>query len=173
MPHIASAQTQDPCPYNSPQNLIFHSQPRKVRFWPTEVIDKGTFVNRFPSEHVFLTNYDPLLRRWNPQLRNKCNWWPSIPYVLRWDHDRTALNSSSEGARRLQLLSSQPIYRETWGRHFHFTFLEAEKNINTLLTLDDLVRGALLPRICKCAFLLTRFLPIFFHASRFFFLFPK
>ena len=57
-----------------------------------------------------------------------------------------------------------------WDSYLHFTSLEAVKNINMLLTLNNLVQGVILPWICKCAFLLTRVLPLFFHTSRFFFL---
>ena len=55
-----------------------------------------------------------------------------------------------------------------WGSYLHFASLEVEK---TLLTLNNLIQGVLLPRIRKCAFLLTRVLPLFFHTSRFFFFF--
>ena len=137
-------------PTIAPQNLIFHSQPRKVRFWLINVVDNGTLANTLPREHVFSSDYDPLLTLRNPHLRNKCNRRPTISHILLWDHDRTALNSSSEGAGRLPLLFSQPIYREMWGSYLHFTSLEAEKNINMLLTLDNLIWGVLLPRIRKC-----------------------
>ena len=95
---------RDPHPHNSPQNLIFHSQPRKVRFWLIKVIDKDTLVSRFPHEHVFSTDCNPLLTLRNPQFYNKCNWWPVVSHVLWWDHDRTAQNSLLEGAGRLPLL---------------------------------------------------------------------
>ena len=144
-----------------------------MRFWLIKVVNNGTLTNRLPRELVFSIDCDPLLTLQNPQLRNKCNRWPTISHVLWWDHDRTALNSSLEGAGRLLLLFSQPIYREMWGSYLHFASLEAEKNINMLLTLNNLVQGVILPWICKCAFLLTRVLPLFFHTSRFFFSFSQ
>ena len=186
MPHITSACCQGPrCIFenklnylfkldlgsSSPQNLIFHSWPRKVRFWLIKVVDNGTLTNTLPRSHVFSIDCDPPLTLWNPHLRNKCNRRLAISHVLRWDSDRMALNSSSERVGRLPLLFSQPIYREMWGSYLHFASLEAEKNINMLLILNNLIWGVLLPRIRKCAFLLTRVLPLFFHTSSFFFFF--
>ena len=141
-----------PRPHNSPLEPHFSFPTKKVRFWLIKVVDRGTFTNKFPRKHVFSTNCDLFLTFQNPQLRNKCNRRPAVSHVLWWDRDWTTQNLSLEGARRLPLLFSQPIYRETWGLYLHFASLDAEKNINMLPTLNNLVQGVLLLCICKCAF---------------------
>ena len=74
---------RDPRPHNSPPEPHFSLSIKKDEVLANKLIDKGTFVNRSPYKHVFSTDCDSLLMLQNPQLRNKCNWWPAVSHVLR------------------------------------------------------------------------------------------
>ena len=151
----------------APQNLIFHPRPRKMKFWPTKSLARVRSYIGPPTNTSF-------------QLTATYSWRFGIPnsainatdgllfhtfygeIMIKWlrIHHRRGGNSFF-----------QPIYRETWNPSRHFVYLEVEKNLNMLLSLDNLIWGVFLPWTHKCAFLLTRSLPLLFHTSWFFFFF--